>query len=352
MNRLRRISAKFIAQRLLWGLPVILVVVVTSFTVLRLTPGGPFDREKPLPPEIQRTLRAHYQLDRPVFPIYTQPDDPAAQQDVAQFEAQHGVATLGPLRLVKNPAAWADTQLAVYLTQLLRGNLGVSMKFQQETVNSIIARSFPLSLQLGLLAFALTYLAGISLGLVAAARRGSAVDATSMVAATVGISTPNFVLAALLVLVFSLKLRWFPAGLWESPAHAVLPVITLAAAPTAYIARLTRSGLLEVLNQDFIRTAKAKGTAPWKILLVHALPNALGPLITVAGPLLATLVTGSFVVEHVFSIPGMGRYFITAVTDRDYPLVMGITVVYALLVVVANIIVDVMYSVADPRIEP
>ncbi len=351
MSRLDRISLRFIGQRLLFGIPVLLTVVVTSFIVLRLTPGGPFDREKPLPPEIQRTLRAHYHLDRPVFPIYTMPDDLGSQQDIAAFEAANGVVVAGPLRMVSDVTAWGDTQLLMYLTQLMHGDLGVSMKFQQETVNDIIWRSLPISLELGLWAFLLTYIVGIALGVIAAARRGTLVDSSSMVAATLGISTPNFVLAAVLVLVFSLKLQWLPAGLWESGWHMVLPVITLAAAPTAYIARLTRSGMLEVLSQDFVRTAKAKGAKQNRVLLRHALPNALGPLITVAGPLLASLVTGSFIVELVFAIPGMGRYFITSVVDRDYPLVMGITLIYCALVVVANIFVDVAYSVADPRIE-
>lgn len=351
MSRLDRISLRFIGRRLLFGIPVLLTVVVTSFIVLRLTPGGPFDREKPLPPEIQRTLRAHYHLDRPVFPLYTMPADIGSQEDIAAFETANGVAVAGPFRLVTDVTAWGDTQLLMYLTQLLKGDLGVSMKFQQETVNDIIWRSLPISLELGLLAFFLTYIVGIALGVVAAARRGTLVDSSSMVAATLGISTPNFVLAALLVLVFSLKLQWLPAGLWESGWHMVLPVITLAAAPTAYIARLTRSGMLEVLGQDFVRTAKAKGAQKYRVLLRHALPNALGPLITVAGPLLASLVTGSFIVELVFAIPGMGRYFITAVVDRDYPLVMGITLIYCAMVVVANIFVDVAYSVADPRIE-
>ncbi|MEZ4459854.1 MAG: ABC transporter permease [bacterium] len=352
MNRFKRISLRFIAKRLASGLPVLLAVIVTSFIILRLTPGGPFDREKPLPPEIQKTLRAHYHLDRPVFPVYVAASTPAEQQDLDAFEARYGVLTLGGLRIVAAPSGWPETQMLDYLVQLSKGDLGASMKFQQESVNSIIARSLPVSLLLGLWAFVLAYVAGISLGVIAAAKRGKTADTVSMVAATLGISTPNFVLAALLVLVFALRLKWFPAGLWESGWHVVLPVVTLAAAPTAYIARLTRSGVLEVLGEDFIRTARSKGAKPMRVLFRHALPNALGPLITVAGPLLATLVTGSFVVEHVFSIPGMGRYFITAVTDRDYPLVMGITLVYCTLVVVANVAVDVLYSVADPRIEP
>lgn len=352
MSRLDRISLRFIARRLLSGIPVLLVVVVTSFIVLRLTPGGPFDREKPLPPEIQKTLRAHYHLDRPVFPIYTTPASEAAQSDVAAFEETYGVATFAGLRVVTSPAGWGQTQLLDYLAQLMRGDLGASMKFQQESVNDIIGRSLPVSLLLGLWAFVLTYTVGIGLGIIAAANHGKSADSVSMVFSTLGISTPNFVLAAVLVLVFALKLKWLPAGLWESPSHVVLPVLTLAAAPTAYIARLTRSGILEVLGQDFIRTARAKGALRLRVLFIHALPNALGPLITVAGPLLASLVTGSFVVEHVFAIPGMGRYFITAVVDRDYPLVMGITLIYCALVVVANVIVDVLYSVADPRIEP
>lgn len=352
MNRaLRRISLKYVAQRILWGVPVMLAVVVMSFVVLRFTPGGPFDREKPLPDNIVLNLRAQYRLDRPMLPVWTTPDDPLAQREYATFAETHPIVRVGDLHFTVAPSAIAQTQLFAYLGQVARGDLGVSMKFTQVSVNDILKRTFPVSFTLGVLAFVLAFAAGITLGVLAAWRRGTWLDTASILFATFGFSMPNFVLGALLIFGFSLTLGWLPPALWEGPAYVILPVVTLALGPAAYIARLTRSGVIEALDQDYIRTARAKGVAPDKVLVKHALINAIGPLITVGGPLLAMLVTGSFIVELIFAIPGMGRYFITAVVDRDYPLVMGVTVVYALLIVVANIVVDVLYAVVDPRVE-
>ena len=347
-----RVSLKFVALRLLWGVPVLLAVIVTSFFVLRAAPGGPFDREKPLPPRILKNLRAQYDLDRPVVPVWTpaQEGTPRAEE-LARFAQEYPVTTVGPVAFTTSLSGAAETQLPAYVLQVASGDLGVSMKYTDETVNDIVWRTLPVSATLGLAAFALAYAIGIALGLLAATRRGTWVDAASVVVATVGLSAPNFVLGALLILVFSLTLGWLPPALWEGPAYAVLPTITLAAGPSAYIARLTRSGALEALSEGYIRTARAKGLTERAVVWRHAFVNALGPLITVSGPLLATLVTGSFIVEHVFALPGMGRYFITAVIDRDYPMVLGVTVVYAALIVIANIAVDVLYALADPRVE-
>lgn len=349
---LERVSPTFILWRLLWGIPVLVAVVVVSFMVLRFAPGGPFDSEKPLPPKIMKTLRAQYKLDRPILPVYTTAAKTTPRgKELAAFEAAYPTAALGPVRVTTSAAGFVDTQLVAYFGQLGRGDLGVSMKYTEVNVNDILRATFPVSLKLGLAAFVVTYLLGVSLGVIAAWRRGSWIDSATMVAATFGFSMPNFVLGALLIAIFALWLKLLPAALWEGPAYTILPVLTLALGPSTYVARLTRSGVLDALDEDYIRTARAKGSSERSVLLKHALGNALGPLITVSGPLLATLVTGSFIVEQIFAIPGMGRYFITAVIDRDYPTVMGVTLVYATLIVLANIAVDVLYVVADPRVE-
>lgn len=347
-----RISARFILRRLLMGIPALLAVVVIAFVVLRFAPGGPFDREKPLPPAIMKSLREQYRLDQPMLPIYLHeaPETPRGAE-LAAFEREHDVAAVGPVRLTTSWEATRHTQLLAYLGQLLRGDLGVSMKYTEVRVNDILRATFPVSLKLGLLAFALSYGLGLALGLVAARWRGTWIDTAAMVTATLGFSAPNFVLGAFLILIFSLWLKVLPPALWEGPAYVILPTLTLAMGPATYIARLTRDGVLEALEEDYIRTARSKGLGERAVLVRHALANATGPLITVSGPLLATLVTGSFIVEQIFAIPGMGRYFITAVLDRDYPTVMGVTVVYAALIILANIAVDVLYAVADPRVE-
>lgn len=352
LTLLNRISLGMIFQRLLWGIPVLIAVITIAFIVMRFAPGGPFEREKPLPPAIKQALRAQYKLDRPMLPIYlkAKPKSPEAKE-YKRFEQTTSVAKLGSVRLVLSPSGMAQTQLPSYFLQILSGDFGVSMKYQQVRVNDILARTFPVSIILGFLAFVLTYALGITLGLLAAFRKGTWLDTSAMITATLGLSMPNFVLGAILILVFSLWWKLLPPALWEGPSYMILPALTLAIGPATYIARLTRSGVLDALEQEYIRTAHAKGLHERRVLLKHALINALGPLITVSGPLFATLVTGSFVVEHIFAIPGMGRYFISAVIDRDYPMIMAVTIIYATLVVLANILVDVLYAVADPRID-
>lgn len=345
-----RVSPAFVAYRVLWGVPVLLAVITVSFIVLRFTPGGPFDREKPLPEAIEQTLRKQYRLDRPILPIWISSEDSQIQAEQERFVAEYPHLSLGEVHITLSPSGIAQTQLIAYFADLARGDLGMSMKYAQVSVNELLAATFPVSLQLGAAAFALAYLLGIGLGVLAAFRRGTWVDKATMVFASLGFSMPNFILGAFLILVFALWLDVLPAALWEGPAYAVLPVITLALAPASYIARLTRSGVIEALHEDYVRTARAKGVSETLVVLKHALANALGPLITISGPLLAMLVTGSFIVELIFAIPGMGRYFITAVIDRDYPLVMGVTILYATLIVIANIVVDVLYAVVDPRV--
>jgi oligopeptide transport system permease protein len=299
----------FLLKRFLHGLVVLWVVATLTFILLRLAPGGPFDRERKLPPEVLANIEAKYHLDEPLYSQYFR-----------------------------------------YLKAILRGDLGPSYKYLDRGVNDIIADTLPTSALLGLLAIAFVLLVSFPAGLIAAYFRDSWMDRWSMLAATLGISIPHFVLGALLIWLFALQLGWLQAGRWDTVGSVILPTVTLGAAPAAYIAALLRAALIETLGEDFVRTARAKGLQERAVLFKHALRHSLVPVLTVLGPLAAALLTGSFVVEYVFAIPGMGRFFITAVTDRDYPLIMGVTLVYAALLVGANFLVDLLYSYVDPRI--
>ncbi|MCH6563628.1 MAG: ABC transporter permease [Myxococcales bacterium] len=300
---------RYALWRILQGIPVLLIVASITFALLRFLPGGPFEREKALPPEILRNIEARYHLDEPLGRQYLR-----------------------------------------YLADLARGDLGPSYKYVGRDVTQILGEALPVSLQLGAVAFVLCCVFGMAMGLLAAVWRGSAADRGIMLLALLGVSVPSFVLAALLVLGVGLGLGWLPAALWEGPRYAVLPAITLAALPTAYVAQLTRTSVIEVIDLDYVRTARAKGLSELHVHLRHVLRNALLAVVTYFGPLLAMLLTGSFVVEHIFAIPGIGRFFVTAVTNRDYPLVMGVTLLYAVLVVAANLAVDLLYGWLDPRI--
>lgn len=297
-------------KRILHGLPVILVVATLTFLILRVVPGGPFDRDKKLPPEIIANIEAKYHLDKPVMQQYL-----------------------------------------LYLGQVVKGDLGPSYKYVGRNVSDILGETFPVSLTLGLCAVLVTLVLGIPAGVIAVMGRGTWIDRSCILLATLGISLPSFVIGTLLILVFSHQLHWLPPALWEGPRHIIMPAFALGAGFAGYVARLTRSTLLEVMEQDFIRTARAKGLRESTIILKHALINAASPVVSVMGPLTAGLVVGSFVIEYLFSIPGMGNYFITAVTNRDYPLIMGVTLVYAVLIVLANILVDLVYLKLDPRVK-
>src|SRR5713226_2025952 len=301
---------RFLLQRLLHGVIVLWVVATLTFVLMRVTPGGPFDRERRLPPEVLANIAAKYHLDEP----------------------------------------WL-TQYARYLKGIIQGDLGPSYKYLNRSVTDVIADTLPTSVLLGILALALALLLSFSVVVSAAIYQNSWVDRCSMFLATLGISSPHFILAGLFIWFFSLYLGWFQAGRWDSMSSVVLPTLTLAAAPAAYLSYLIRSNLLETLGEEFIRTARAKGLRETSVVFKHALSNSLIPVLTVLGPLSAALVTGSFVVEYVFAIPGMGRFFITAVTDRDYPLIMGVTLVYTVILVCANLAVDLLYSLIDPRIK-
>lgn len=300
----------FLLKRLLHAAGVLWVVVTLTFVLMHVTPGGPFDRERRLPPEVLANIAAKYHLDEP----------------------------------------W-PSQYVRYLKGMVQGDFGPSYKYLDRTVGDIVLETFPTSALLGLFALAFALLLSLAAGICAASFHNSWPDRSCMLFATVGISLPNFILGGLLIWLFSVRLGWLRAGGWGEMTGAVLPTITLGAAPAAYLSYLIRSTLLETLEEDFIRTARAKGVKETVVLLKHALGNSLIPVLTVLGPLLAALVTGSFVVEYVFAIPGMGRFFITAVTDRDYPLIMGVTLVYTAILVCANLLVDLLYSVFDPRIK-
>lgn len=300
----------FILRRILWAIPVLWVVATLTFFIMHVVPGGPFDREKKLPPEIKANVEAKYHLDQPL-----------------------------------------PRQYLLYMKGLIRGDLGPSYKYLGRTVNDVIGDTLPVSIQLGLLALAIAVLFGLIAGMISSMTAHSFWDRFSMFFATAGISTPNFVLGALLIYLLSHRYPLFPPALWEGFRHAVLPAVTLGLAPAAYIARLSRSSILETNRQDYVRTARSKGLSEGVILFRHILKNALSPVVTILGPLTAALVTGSFVVEFIFSVPGMGKFFITAVTNRDYPLIMGVTLIYAVLIVVANLLVDIFYTFIDPRVK-
>lgn len=300
----------FLLKRLFHSLVVLWVVATLTFVLLRLVPGGPFDRERRLPPEVLANIAAKYHLNEPLLSQYFR-----------------------------------------YLKGIVRGDLGPSYKYIDRAVNDVIRDTLPTSILLGLLAVAFALLVSFPAGTFSAYFRDSWLDRSCMFAVTLGISVPHFILGAVLIWLFAIQLGWLQAGRWDAASSAILPTITLGAAPAAYLAALLRSTLIETLGEDFIRTARAKGVKEIAVLLKHALRHSLIPVLTVIGPLTAALLTGSFVVEYVFAIPGMGRFFITAVTDRDYPLIMGVTLVYTALLVCANLFVDLLYSLLDPRVK-
>ncbi|KYF94855.1 ABC transporter [Sorangium cellulosum] len=298
-------------KRLLSIIPTLLLVATLVFVLVRIVPGGPFDQERAVPVEVQRQLDAKYHLNDPVLKQY------------------------------------GDWLLAL----VTKGDLGPTFKYPNRTVNEIIALSLPVSMQLGFWAMLFALAMGIPLGVIGAIRQNTWKDTAAMAVAMVGLSVPRYVLAPLLMLVFSLKLYWFPVARWETWRHMVLPVICAGLPVAAYIARLTRGGMLEVIRSDFIRTARAKGLSERKVVLKHALRGGLLPVVSFLGPGFSGLLVGSLVVEKIFNIPGMGRYFVEAATNRDYNLVMGVMLVYGFLLMLFNAIVDVAYAFIDPRVE-
>ena len=300
---------RFLLRRVLLGIPVLVAVATLTFLIMHWVPGGPFDSEKILPPAIIANIEAKYHLDQPV-----------------------------------------GIQYLLYMKQLLQGDLGPSYKYIGRDVSDILRDTFPVSFTLGMCAVLVVLGMGVPAGIISAYWKNSLLDRSILLFAAMGISIPSFVLGAVSVWIFSHQWHLLPPALWEGPRYMILPAFALGAGFAGYVARLTRTTVLDVLSSDYIRTARAKGLTEFKILIKHVLINSIYPIVSVMGPLTAGLVTGSFVIEFVFSIPGMGRFFITAVTNRDYPLIMGVTLVYAVLIVVANIVVDIVYGWLDPRV--
>lgn len=300
---------KYIIKRVAMGVLSIFIVATLTFFLMNLVPGGPFVAEKSISKEAQAALEAKYGLDKPLLERY-----------------------------------------ATYMTDFVKGDMGLSLRQRGRTVSDIIFSKFPVSARLAGFAVAVAVLVGIPLGCLSAYNRGKLGDNIIIVFATCGIAIPSFISSVILLYTFGSKLNILPTVGLNTMSSYIMPVTALAIYPTAYITRLMRSSLLDVMGQDYIRTAKAKGLSNFKILFKHALRNAVLPVVTYVGPMLASLMTGSFVVEKIFTVPGLGRDFVSAINQRDYTLIMGITIVLATLIITANVIVDILYKIIDPRI--
>jgi oligopeptide transport system permease protein len=323
----------FILKRLLIIIPMALLVVTLTWGLIRLAPGNFYDSEKPLPPAIEANIKKKYGLDKPVW---------------QQYLRMLGNVTCRTMEADESTRNGIQFPLFGYQFKCL--DFGDSVKYLGQSVNEIIWRHLPYSATIGLLAYLLALVIGLTAGIIAALKQNSAFDYGSMALAMLGLSVPNFVLGPILVLGFALGLYWFPPARWGGPTSLVLPVITLAAIYAAYIARLTRAGMLEIMRSDYIRTARAKGLDEKTVLLKHALRGGIVPVVSFTGPALAALLAGTVVVERVFSIPGLGNIFIQAVLNRDEPLVLGIVAFLSILIMLFNLIVDISYGFLDPRI--
>lgn len=302
--------AKYIVKRILFGIATAFIVATLTFFIMNLVPGGPFLSEKAVTPAAQEALEAKYGLDKPLFQQYL-----------------------------------------TYMGDLLHGDLGDSLKKRGFTVNRIIETKFPVSARLGGIAMLVAFFLGVPLGCIAAYKRGKIVDNVIIVFSTAGIAIPSFLSSTLLMYILSTKLGLLPSLGLSEPKSFIMPVIALALYPTCYIARLMRSSMLDVIGQDYMRTARAKGVSTFKMIFKHALRNAILPVVTYMGPLLASLMTGSFIIEKIFTIPGLGHEFVGAITSRDYPLIMGTTIFLATFIIVMNVVVDILYAFIDPRIK-
>lgn len=299
----------YIIRRLLIIVPMALLVVTLTWGLIRMAPGSFYSSEKKLPPAVEANIKKKYGLDKPVLQQY-----------------------------------------GIMIWNVVRGDFGDSLKYEGQSVNEIIKRHFPYSATIGILAYVLALIVGLAAGIFAALRQNTGTDYGLMSAAMLGLSVPNFVIGPILVLVFSLWLYILPPARWGGVSNLVLPVVTLAAIYAAYIARLTRAGMLEVLRSDYIRTARAKGLSETKVLLKHAIRGGLMPVVSFTGPALAALLAGTVVVERVFAIPGLGNIFIQSVFNRDEPLTLGIVAFLSILIMIFNLLVDIGYAFLDPRI--
>ena len=319
---------RFIARRILETVPVLLIIVTGTFFMIRFVPGGPFTAEKAVPPEVQRNLDAYYHLNDPLWKQYV---DYLWDLCPKKFH---------PTALAQGP----DLKAAFGI------DFRPSFRYANRTVNEIIAEKLPVSLELGLLSLGVALGLGLTSGVIAAVKRNTWLDYSASAMAMTGICVPTFVMGPLLVLFFAIKLGWFNASGWYSPIDRVLPSLTLGFVYAAYIARLTRGGMLEVLSQDYIRTARAKGASDLRVIFRHALRGGLLPVVSFLGPAVAGILTGSFVIEMIFQIPGLGREFVTSALNRDYNLVLGTVLLYAMFVIMMNLVVDVLQVWLNPKL--
>ncbi|MGG4547384.1 ABC transporter permease [Rossellomorea marisflavi] len=300
----------YLLKRLVSMVITLWLIITLTFFLMHAIPGSPFNEERNTSEAVQKNLEAHYHLDEPLM-----------------------------------------VQYGLYLKSLMTLDFGPSITKPSQTVNDLLSRGFPISFELGMITLIIAVISGIILGIVAAFRHNGFIDYVAMTFAVLGISIPNFVMATMLIQQIAVNWELLPVATWQSWRHMILPTLALATGPMAIIARLTRSSMLEVLTQDYIRTARAKGLSPWKIVFKHALRNALLPVVTILGTLAAGILTGTFVIEQIFAIPGMGKYFVESINQRDYPVIMGTTVFYSAFLIVMLFLVDVAYGLLDPRIK-
>ena len=300
---------RFIFTRILQAIPVLFVIATATFFMVRSAPGGPFDRDKKVPEAVKAALEAHYGMDKPLMVQYID-----------------------------------------YMKSLLQGDLGPSFKYPNRSVNELIANSFPVSVELGCWALLVALTMGLTAGLLAAMKPNTAQDYLPMALSMAGICLPLFVLGPVLIAIFALKLQWYNASGWFFPSDRVLPALTLGAYYAAYVARLTRGGMLDVLNQDFIRTARAKGASETRVLFKHALRGGILPVVSFLGPAVAGLLAGSFVIETIFQIPGLGRFFVLSASNRDYTMLIGTVLFFSTLIMVLNLFVDIVLVWLNPRL--
>lgn len=300
---------RYILKRLLIMMVTLWIIVTLTFVLMVSIPGSPFNSESSSNEIVQANLEKHYNLDKPYY-----------------------------------------VQYLLYIKSIVTFDFGPSIKQKNQSVNDLLSRGFPISFELGMITIIVAVISGVILGIFAALRHNGVIDYMAMGFAVLGISIPNFILATLFIQQLAVNFEIFPVARWSSLKHMVLPVLALATGPMAIIARLTRSTMLEVLTQDYIKMAKAKGLSPWKIIFKHALRNALMPVVTIMGTLLAGILTGTFVIEQIFAIPGMGKYFVESINQRDYPVIMGTTVFYSAFLILMLFLVDIAYGILDPRI--
>ena len=300
----------YIIKRIFNAFIVLWIVITITFFLMHAIPGGPFTAEKSLPPYVLHSVEERYKLNDPLYKQYGD-----------------------------------------YLCNLVQGDLGPSFKYPGRSVNDIIKDGFPVSFKLGIEAILIAIIIGIPAGILAGVKKDKWQDRAVNFFTTLGVAVPSFVVAALLIYVLSTKLHLLPAAMWNGWRYEIMPALALSGMPMSFIARLTRSSMLDILSQDYIKTARAKGLSWSKVLIKHALPNSLIPVVTYLGPMTASILTGSFVIETIFAIPGLGQYFVTSIYNRDYTVILGVTIFYSVIVIVLNMVVDLLYPLLDPRIK-